>query len=226
MIAIKQINRSGKIFVFNKRIALLLLPFVLITTCFFIFKFNTLWLGKKQGYFTGFVFYWLWCLIIPVVFIGWKGIAMLYSLNWVQIKKARWLTAFFLIAPLIFGYGFAFTKAIARAGSTIIILSFLLALVNAFLEELLWRGTFIKIFPANKSICILYAGTIFGIWHIVPLSFSATIAPGGMISFVTFAVILGWMYGSVGWTNKSIFWVTISHILLDFSGLGARIYFT
>jgi len=213
-------------YLFNyKRLWLIRLPVVLIPACFFIFKLNTLWFGKRQGYFTGFIFYWLWCFLIPVTFIGWKEIGSLYSLRFPQIKKSKWLAAFLLILPLIFGYGFAFPKAIANAGSGIIVVSLLLAFVNAFLEELLWRGTFIKIFHANKFICIFYAGSSFGIWHLVPLSFSATHVPGGMISFIAFAVILGWLYGWIACCNKSIFWVTVSHVLLDFSGLGARIYF-
>jgi uncharacterized protein len=203
----------------NKKIGLLLLPFALILTCFHFFKLNILWWGNKEGYFIGFVFYWMWCLVIPLIFIGRKEIKLLYSLRFLQMRKRKWLAAFFLFLPLMFGYRFAFPKAIAAAGSTIIILSFFLALVNGFLEELLWRGTFIKIFQDNKFICIFYAGTNFGIWHIVPLSFSATIAPGGMIPFIAFAVILGWLYGWVAWSNKSIFWVTVSHLLLDFSGL-------
>lgn len=208
-----------------KRIWLLLFPAALIFSCFYIFKLNIWWWGNKQGYFIGFVFYWMVCFLIPVVLIGRKEIKLLYSLRFPQIRKRKWIAAFFLILPLIFGYGFAFPIVIANAGITIIIFSFFLALINAFLEELLWRGAFIKIFQDNQFICIFYAGLSFGLWHVVPLSYSATIAPGGMISFIAFAVVLGWLYGWVAWSNKSIFWVTISHILLDFSGLGARIYF-
>jgi membrane protease YdiL (CAAX protease family) len=210
----------------NKEMWLILLTVGLISICFYLFKLNIFLWGNKEGYFIGFVFYWMWCLLVPLIFIGKEEIKLLYTLKFPELRKRKLLAALFLILPLIFGYGYAFPKVIVNAESKIITLSFFLALVNASFEELLWRGTFIKIFQANKFVCIFYAGTTFGVWHIIPLSFSATIAPGGMISFIAFAVVLGWLYGWIAWSSKSIFWVTISHILLDFSGLGARIYFS
>jgi membrane protease YdiL (CAAX protease family) len=47
----------------------------------------------------------------------------------------------------------------------------------------------------------------------------------GRTSFVVSAGLFGLVWGRVAYRHGSIGWSTISHVLLDFSGLGASIYF-
>jgi membrane protease YdiL (CAAX protease family) len=46
-----------------------------------------------------------------------------------------------------------------------------------------------------------------------------------MLSFVVVGVIFGLCWGWVGYRTRSIRWTVISHVLLDFAGLGALVYF-
>jgi membrane protease YdiL (CAAX protease family) len=65
----------------------------------------------------------------------------------------------------------------------------------------------------------------FGLWHLAPRSVSRSTHPGGMLSFVAVAMVFGLCWGWVAYRAASIRWVVVSHVLLDFAGLGALVYF-
>jgi membrane protease YdiL (CAAX protease family) len=46
-----------------------------------------------------------------------------------------------------------------------------------------------------------------------------------MLSFVAVAMVFGLCWGWVAYRAASIRWVVVSHVLLDFAGLGALVYF-
>jgi membrane protease YdiL (CAAX protease family) len=130
-----------------------------------------------------------------------------------------------LIIPLLLGYGYAFPRAIGQASVSIVLLSALLAIINGTLEELLWRGAYLTAFQGNWFLGYIYPAFGFAIWHLAPQSIFRNPAPGGSIALVVVAGVVGLMWGWVSRQTGSILWGTVSHILFDFSGLGARIYF-
>jgi membrane protease YdiL (CAAX protease family) len=107
----------------------------------------------------------------------------------------------------------------------IILVSALLAIVNGTLEEVLWRGTYLAFFPESLWWSRLYPAIGFAIWHFAPQSVFRNKAPGGNLSLVVVAGIVGLMWAWVAGSTGTLLWVTISHILFDFSGLGGRLYF-
>ena len=50
-------------------------------------------------------------------------------------------------------------------------------------------------------------------------------APGGNLSLVVVATVLGLLWGWVAYASGSIVWTVVSHVLFDSSGLGGRVYF-
>jgi hypothetical protein len=62
------------------------------------------------------------------------------------------------------------------------------------------------------------------VWHFAPQSVFRSKAPGGNVSLVVVAGLVGLMWGWVAWSSGSILWVTVSHVPFDFSGLGGKIY--
>jgi len=203
----------------------LILPVILLgTTAFAFFIFSKLF-GKRPGYFFGFLFYWtIWCLVIPLCFITLGDIKALFNLNWTLLYQNKTLNIFCLVLPLVFAYSYAFPKAIQAATVQIIILSFLLAVINATLEEILWRGLYLKFLSDDKWSYIIISSTGFAIWHFAPQIIFPNKAPGGQGSFVLFAFVIGIVYCIVAFNTRSIVLVAFSHVLLDFSGLGARKY--
>jgi uncharacterized protein len=202
-----------------------LLPLVLIGTTIIAFDFFSKQFGPKKGYLFGFLFYWLfWCLTIPLLFMNSAEIESLFSFNASLFNKSKLLNISCLVAPLILAYCYAFPKAVNSATFKIVVLSLLLALVNATMEELLWRGLYLKLFGSDKWIYVFYSSYGFAIWHFAPQHIFPNKAPGGQISFVAVAFVVGVLFSLVSYNTNSILLVSISHILFDFSGLGAMIY--
>jgi len=209
-----------------KKFVLILTPLALLGTTYLVFqRFNTLF-GLKQGYLGGFLFYWIvWCLLLPWWILGSDGLLHIFRDSKPRFGRPRWLGIIFLIVPLLLGYGYAFPRAIGQADASIVLLSAVIAIVNGTLEELLWRGAYLTAFKDNWFLGYLYPSIGFGVWHFAPQSIFPNSAPGGVISLVVVAGLIGLMWSWVANRSQSIRWVTISHILFDFSGLGGRIYF-
>jgi membrane protease YdiL (CAAX protease family) len=130
-----------------------------------------------------------------------------------------------LLLPLVMAYGYEFPRAISKATVPIVLASIAISLVNGAAEELLWRGVYPRIFPESKWWGYLYPIIGFALWHLAPQSLFPYTRPGGMVSLVVVAGMIGLMWGWVAFRTRSIRWTTLSHILLDFSGLGGRVYF-
>jgi len=205
-----------------KQLLLLALPFLLTLSCAFVFEGAASIYGNKVGYFIGFLFYWLfWCTFIPVQLIGSKIILQSFSL---KQHTSNWQVIACLLVPLIFVYAYAFPVALQDTDVMIVVLSFLLAVVNATAEEVLWRGVYLNVFKENKWLSILFASIGFAIWHYAPQIVFINKRPGGAHSFVSFSFFLGLCYAYAANKQQSILWTTIAHTLFDFAGLGARIY--
>jgi membrane protease YdiL (CAAX protease family) len=210
----------------NRKTFIYFLPFFLLLTTSAAFYFSAQFLGKKAGYFSGFLFYWIiWCFVIPVLWIGKKGVADLFKVKQPFFGKNKIRNMFFLFLPLILVYSYEFPKVISHASVLIVFASAGLSMINATAEEILWRGTFLKIMGDGSKFYTLFSSFGFAIWHFAPQIIFSNKAPGGQWSFVAVAFVLGFLYSQVAKDTKSILLIVIAHILFDFSGLGARIYF-
>lgn len=210
----------------TSKIALIAAPPLLLASTHLCFQgFVALW-GPRLGYFAGFLFYWLgWCLLFPLWILGRRGLGGLFRRPQPPFGRPAWLGALFLLLPLALGYGYAFPRALPRADWIILLSSAGIALVNGVLEEVLWRGTYVRVFPDSWWWGYAYPALGFGVWHLAPQSVFPNTAPGGNLSLVAVAVVVGLLWGWVVKRSGSIRWATLSHILFDFSGLGGRIYF-
>ena len=210
----------------TKRVAVYLIPALLLITTYLAFHFLSWQFDPKTGYFLGFVFYWsFWCVSIPLLLLGGNSVKTFFKLQRPLFGKYKIRNILFLLLPLVFAYSYEFPKALAQSNLLIIISSLALSFINAVLEEILWRGTFLKLMGVNSGLYIPLSSLGFAVWHFVPLSIFGNSNPGGSFSFVFVSFILGCLYSTVFKDTKSILLIAASHILFDFSGLGARIYF-
>jgi membrane protease YdiL (CAAX protease family) len=209
-----------------QQIVLIVTPFALLGTTYLSFQWLVAQFGSKLGHLEGFLFYWIvWCFLLPWWILGTDGLLQIFHDGANRFGNPAWLGIAFLIIPLLLGYGYAFPRAIGQVNPMIILLSAFIAITNATLEELLWRGAYITAFPNSWFLGCLYPAIGFAIWHFAPQSVFPNTAPGGNISLVAVAGLVSLMWGWVARQSGSILWATVSHILFDFSGLGARIYF-
>lgn len=199
-------------------------PALLATTCL-AYRCLAKLFGPKGGYLAGFLFYWIiWCLLLSWWILGAGGSARVFRDVSPRFGPTMWLGPLLLVIPLLLGYGYAFPRAIKEAGWKIVLLSALIALVNGTMEELLWRGAYLSVFPHNWLLGYRYPAIGFAVWHFAPQSIFPSSAPGGNLILVVVAGLVGQMWGWVALQTGSILWTAVSHVLFDFSGLGARVY--
>jgi membrane protease YdiL (CAAX protease family) len=190
--------------------ALLLIPFLLIPSTAFVFISLAKWLGKEKGYLIGFLFYWtIWCLIVPLVFLETKEFVTLFVDKAQLLFRPTWLvTGLFIFITLItfFMYG----KTFIEAPWTLILIAIPIATINGICEEILWRGLYVKIFPDNIWLAIIFPAIGFALWHLVPLQ---VFSDGNKFAFILSTFFLGLAYGFIAYKTGSAKWTAISHSL-------------
>jgi membrane protease YdiL (CAAX protease family) len=80
-------------------------------------------------------------------------------------------------------------------------------------------------FPNRLVLGYLYPTVGFALSHYAPQSVFPSRHPGGASSFVLSAGLFGLLWGRVAFRSGSVGLTILSHALLDFAGLGARVYF-
>jgi membrane protease YdiL (CAAX protease family) len=175
-----------------------------------IFTVSARWLGKDSGYLLGFAFYWLlFGVAAPLFLLGPGNFASLVQDRSPLFSRSNWLAAaIWLIITLvtILMYG----REFINASLPLILLSVPLATLNGLGEELFWRGIFVKAFPTNPWLGIIYPSVGFALWHLIPVSlFPVANLPG----FILSTFFLGLAYGFIAYRTGSARWTIISHSL-------------
>ena len=200
-----------------KRYALLTIPLLLIPSTGFVFVVLSKWLGKEKGYLLGFLFYWaIWCLLIPLIFLGRNNFLFLFVDITPLFSKPNLLVAVLfgfitLITLLMYG------KDLVRASLSLIPIAIPAATINGICEEALWRGLFVKTFPNNLWLAILFPAIGFALWHFVP---QQIFSKGNRFTFVLSTFFLGLAYGFIAYRTGSAKWTAISHSLNAVLALG------
>jgi len=167
-------------------------------------------LGAQAGYLLGFGVYWLfWCLLVPGWLLGKAEFAAILRDRAPLFRRENWLAALlWLIVTLV--AVFMYAGEFIRAPLALILLSLPLATINGFCEEILWRGLYIRLFPRNPWLGILYPALGFALWHLAPqLIFPAE----NVIGFVIATFFLALPYGFIAWRTGSAKWTALAHSL-------------
>ena len=192
---------------------------LMIVVCYMTFHFLSAVTGDKTGYLLGMIFYWLFCCILPTLFwIDKKNRKLLF-----RVMRPKWWQWVLLIIPVILAIFFGpFRQRMHEATMLVVVLSIPYAAVNAFSEELLWRGMFFVQHQGNFFYAVVVSSIWFAVWHYVPLSIRP--AEVGNFNFIISALGLGLCWGTVTYFTRSIFWSIVSHTLVDLTGLGIIFY--
>jgi membrane protease YdiL (CAAX protease family) len=209
-----------------RKVALVAAPWALLLTTYLTYQQAVSAFGPRLGYLSGFLFYWIvWCGGFPLWVLGGDGVLALFRDLKPRFTSRKWLGILLLVAPLLLAYGYEFPRAVPEATLPIVLVSVVISVVNGIAEELLWRGTYARVFSDSVWWGYLYPTLGFAVWHFAPQSVFPNPRPGATVSLVVAAGIVGLMWGWVTYKTKSVRWTSLSHILFDFSGLGGRVYF-
>jgi membrane protease YdiL (CAAX protease family) len=112
------------------------------------------------------------------------------------------------------------TKVMA-APARLLVVAIPVAIINGICEELLWRGLYVRAFPENPLLGVVYPTVGFALWHISPqLVFPAQT---GIWTLVLSTFFLGISYGWISYRTGSIRWNALSHGLGGILDLGGAI---
>ena len=200
-----------------KKNGLLIAPVVIMLTVYLVLSAMVERLGMS-GLFYGYIFYWgFWCIIFPLWTVGWEGFKKMFSAPGKSITKFDWLL---LALPVIIYAGFRLPEVWPQITLTLVLLSVPVSLVNGTLEELLWRGTYITVFPENRFLGFLFPSVAFGLWHAAP--YAAVFGfDAALIAGVVGGGFFGFCWGWVAWKTGSIRLVVLSHVLANFVSIAA-----
>lgn len=186
------------------------IPFLLLPSTALVFSIAAKGLGKEKGHLIGFLFYWaVWCILLPLFIVGWDCYLSLFVDKTPLLARPNWLAAALwafitLVSILMYGRDFL------RASPTLILIAIPAATINGICEEILWRGLYVRMFPDNFWLAVIFPSIGFALWHLVPLSI---FSDGNKWSFVLSTFLLGLAYGYIAYCTGSTKWTAISHSL-------------
>lgn len=185
----------------------IVIPFFLSLSTAAVFAWSARFLGTEAGYLFGFCFYWLfWCLLVPRWLLGKTEFAtILHDRHPLFCRLNRLATGLWL--PIMLIAVFMYAAEFSRAPLVLILLAVPLATVC---EETLWRGLYVRCFPRNAWLAILYPSLGFALWHFVP---QVAFPTENVLGFVVSTFLLALPYGYIAYRTGSAKWTAISHSL-------------
>ena len=188
----------------------LLLPWAVLASASIVFHNARQALGADAGYLFGFTFYWLfWCLLVPRWLLGKANFATILRDRATLFSRPNWLAALLWLAVILTAI-FLYAGEFLRAPLPLILLAVPLATLNGFCEEMLWRGLYVRLFPHNPWLAILYPSLGFALWHLAP---QVVFPAENIIGFVISTFFLALPYGYIAYSTGSARWTAVSHSL-------------
>ena len=196
---------------------LLALPLLLTPSTALAFVRLSRWLGDDAGYVLGFAVYWLWCLAVPLAVLGRRGACSVLSGGSPLFRRRNWLLVVMLALTVVGAVVMYFLPGLGHVSLGVVLFS-PVAIVTGTLEEVLWRGTYVRAFPGNPWLACVYPALGFAVSHLSPeLVFPAQ---GGMLPFVASTFFLGLAFGWVAYKTGSARWTAITHSLIGLLAFG------
>lgn len=196
----------------RKQIFAILSPIIVILVMYPIFQllsmpFHNNW---RIGWFLGLMIYWLlWGIGYPLLIIGKESIGVI-----IKPQKPNISIILLVLFPLIMTAIFRFIPGgmkYEKPDALIFLLVLFTAFGNGFFEEILWRGVYMKLFPNNLLLRIVWPSIWFGLWHYVPGSINPN--SSHVLSLIIGALFLGFYSSFLAKKTNTLWWSIVTHVL-------------
>jgi hypothetical protein len=141
----------------------------------------------------GFGVYWATCATLGVALLGRRRIRPLFRDCRPRFGRPAALGAALLVWPPAGAIATRFVPEIGRATPLMLATIAGVAVANAVLEELLWRGLYITLWPRNPWLGWVWPAVGFGAFHFAPQVIHPS--PLGPVWFVAAATVMGLSWG-------------------------------
>jgi hypothetical protein len=192
----------------RQRLAILAAP-VLTVTMLPVYWLAADLLGREWGWYAGFLVYWpVWCVGLPLALLGWSEARDLLRAG--PMSPLSWVLV--TLPPVMAAVG----RLAGAEGPDRPLLWAAMALVNGALEEMLWRGMYVRLFPGRLRWALAWPTVWFALWHLAP----GSVAMGSDVwVLIGGAAVLGAALGWVAVRSRSIRWTVVSHMLAGLAQL-------
>jgi membrane protease YdiL (CAAX protease family) len=209
--------------VVRRRLVALALPIAVPVAMLATFAIGRDRLGDQAGYVAGFGLYWAACAGLSLGLLGPARIRELFADSHPRLGRPPTLGAALLIWPAAGAIATRFLPEVGQATTAMIGTIAGVAIANAILEEVLWRGVYISLWPRSPWLGWIWPSIGFSAWHLAPqLIHPSSLGP---IAFTAASLGLGLSWGWVAYRTGSLRWVSASHALTDGSGLRSALFF-
>lgn len=170
-----------------------------------VYQAATRLLGSDLAWYAGFWLYWpIWCVLFPWWILGRQRLRRLF-----QHRRLGALGWSLLIFPPAMTFIGRFVMDYGQPDVWAVVVQVVMSLANGTLEEVLWRGVYVELFPGNKLWGVAWPTLWFALWHFAPGSVSQIDVWTLMAGAAVFGACWGWLALRTG----SIRYSAISHIL-------------
>jgi membrane protease YdiL (CAAX protease family) len=207
----------------RRKLIALALPVVVPAAMCATFTLSRRRFGDHLGYLAGFGAYWATCAGATIGLLSREDIRRSFSETKPRLGRPLAVGVVLFLWPPVGALGTRFLPEIRTADRAMVVTITGVGVTNAVLEELLWRGVYVTLWPNDPWLGWVWPALGFGAWHIAPQLIHRSSL--GVLEYVVSATLLGLSWGWIAWRTRSLRWVSISHALTDSSGLRNAAYF-
>ncbi|MEM5766827.1 MAG: CPBP family intramembrane glutamic endopeptidase [Bacillota bacterium] len=165
---------------------------------------------------------------VPLMLFYWTSLLLVARptkeklAKWFAPPKGRVYYSLLAFIPVLFCIvAFVWGLQYVR-GSILIILWIIFAVVNAFAEEVFWRGYLLDHLSWKPSVSIAYSTLMFSLSH--PLLWGVFSITNRSTIMVLPLLIMGLVWGFVYWKTKSLRYIVLAHFLIDILNLSVWVF--
>ncbi len=190
--------------------SIIVFPFTLV-----VFRMATTLLSPKWGYLFGFGVYWAYSLSITWILTTTEKRYLRSILRTNSKIKYRFLFNATALLPVVGIFFLSFLPNVSYLSLHTGILVLIAAILNGLIEEIYWRGLYLKEYGNSLLIGLILSTLLFTTWHISLWYAKGIEYKGGLLALVGGAFMMGLLWSFISRKVKNIKICIIAHIIVN-----------
>jgi membrane protease YdiL (CAAX protease family) len=192
----------------NKQKIVMVAPVVLVAVMYPVFQFFAHQFGETLGWYFGLISYWLvWGIGFSMPILGKQGL-----IDIIRPQQPNFRILLLVLIPILIASLYRFVPGMGyeKPSTWVFLLLLSTAFGNGFFEEVIWRGLYMKMFPDNFMLRIVWPSIWFALWHYAPGSVHSD---GNVMALMIGAGVFGFYLSFLAKQTNGIWWTIVIHTL-------------